>query len=124
MRQITDSRRVQSITGRTRDTEPVHVNQEIMQRVIGLINMGVSLLNILIAMRFLLYLLDASPLHPFARLIYSTTEPFLSVFEGLTRSPLFRDVAFELNTLIAVTVYSLLGWVATKLIRILFASPR
>jgi uncharacterized protein YggT (Ycf19 family) len=102
--------------------EPVHINQEILQRVSGLINLGVSLLNILIVMRLILDLLDASPFHPFARLIYSTTEPFLSVFQGLTRSPLFSGVASELNTLIAITVYSLLAWIATKLMRILFAS--
>lgn len=124
MREITDSRHIRPVTGRLQDIEPPHVNQEIVQRVTGLTNLGVSLINILILMHFLLNLLAASPLHPFARLVYSTSEPFLSVFQGLTRSPLFQDVAFELNTLIAVTVYSLLGWIATRLIRILFASPK
>jgi len=123
MREITDSRIIQPATSQPQDIEPLHVNQEILQRVTGLTHLGVSLINILILMHLLLRLLAASPLNPFARLVYSTSEPFLSVFQGLTRSPVFQDVAFELNTLIAITVYSLLGWLATRLIRIMFASP-
>jgi hypothetical protein len=123
MRSVTDSGRFQPITGQLVDRAPVQVNQEIVIRVTGLIQFGVSFLNILLLMRLVLDLLDASPLHPFASLIYLTSEPFLSVFEGLTRAPAFRAVALELNTIIAVMVYSLLGWIAIRLIRILFASP-
>jgi uncharacterized protein YggT (Ycf19 family) len=106
------------------DTGYVHVNQEIAQRVSGLITLGVSLLNILIVMRYLLELLVASPFNPFASLVYSITEPFMSVFQGLVRSPIFGEVTPELNTLIAIMVYSLLGWIATRLIRILLDDPK
>ena len=120
---LTNSGRIQSITGQFHDTAPMHVNEEITIRLTGLINLGLSLLNFLFAMRYLLYVLAASPSHLIARLVHAFTEPFLSVFQGLTRSPLFGDIAFELNLLIAVTVYSLLGWIAVRLIRILFAQP-
>ena len=124
MSQITNSGRFQPITGQLRDNAPVQVNQEILIRITGLIQLGISLLDILILMRYLLDRLQASPLHPFASLIYITSEPFLNIFQGLTRLPLLQDAALEVNTLIAVTVYSLLGWIATRLIRILFASPK
>jgi hypothetical protein len=124
MRSITNSGRFSPITGEIRDYAPVQVNQEILIRVTGLIQLGTSLLNMVIVMRYILELVQASPGHPFASLIYAASEPFLSVFEGLTRSPLFRDVAFELNTLIAIMVYSLLGWIAMRLLRILFASSK
>ena len=124
MREITDARRVQPITGQLAEIEPVHLNQEILQRITGLIQLGISLLNILIGLRVLLDFLDATPSHPFAALIYSTSEPFISVFDGLTRSPLFKDVALELNILVAIIVYSLFGWAAIRLIRIMFASPK
>lgn len=124
MRPITDSGRFQPITGQIRDTAPAEVNQEILTRVTGLIQLGTWLLNVLLVLRYVLEMVEASPSHPFASLIYAVSEPFLSVFSGLTRSPLFREVALELNTLIAVAVYSLLGWFATRLIRILFASPK
>ncbi|NJC96919.1 MAG: hypothetical protein C3F07_06250 [Anaerolineales bacterium] len=118
MRQMTDSRRLGPVDG------VPSVNREIQQRVSGLIELGVSLLNILLILRFFLDLWDASPSHPFAGLIYSTSEPFLSAFQGLVRSPLFREVTPELNTLMAVTAYSLLGWTAIKLVRLLFAGQR
>ena len=123
MRPITDSGRFQPITGQIRDTVPAQVNQEILTRVTGLIQLGTWLLNILLVLRYVLEVLEASPAQPFASLIYAVSEPFLSLFAGLTRSPLFRDIALEVNTLIAIAVYSLLGWIATRLIRILFASP-
>ena len=121
MSQITDTGRIRSITGKPLVLESPNVNQEILQRVTGLINLGVSFLNSLICMRFLLNLLDANRANPFARFIYSTTEPFLSVFQGLTRRPSFDGVVFELNALIAIAVYSLLAWAIIRLVRILFA---
>ena len=120
---LTNSGSIEPITGQFHDTAPIHVNEEITIRLTGLINLGISLLNFLFVMRYLLYVLAANPSHLFTRLVYTFTEPFLSVFQGLTRSPLFGDIAFELNLLIAVTVYSLIGWIAVKLIRILFAQP-
>lgn len=125
MRPITaDTGRFQPITGQLWDNAPAQVNQEIVIRVTGLIQLGASLLNVLIVMRYLLIRLQASPEHLFAQLVYNITEPFVTVFQGLTRSPLFRDIALEINILIAVMVYSLLGWIAIRLVRILFASPK
>lgn len=124
MRPITDSGRFQPITGQLWDNAPVQANQEIVIRVTGLIQLGASLLDMLIIMRYILTLLQASPVHPVAQLIYNVTEPFVSVFQGLTRSAQFRDLALELNTLIAILIYSLLGWIAIRLVRILFASPK
>jgi hypothetical protein len=121
---MTNTGRVRPITGQPLNIEPPNVNQEILHRVTGLINLGVSFLNSLICMRYLLKLLEANPANQFARLIYSTTEPFLSVFNGLTRSPLFREVAFGLNTLIAITVYSLLAWASIRLIQIMFGRTK
>jgi hypothetical protein len=125
MTPMTDSGRfIQPITGQIREAEPVQVNQEIVTRVTGLIQLGTSLLNILIVLRYVLELVQASRLHAFASLIYAISEPFLSVFAGLTRSPQLRDVALELNSLIAIMVYSLLGWIAIQLVRILFANRK
>ncbi len=124
MRPITDSGRFQPITAQLWDNPPVQANQEIVIRVTGLIQLGASLLNIMIVLRYLLSVLQASPANTFARLVYNVTEPFVSVFQGLTRSPLLRDIALEVNTLIAILVYSVLAWVAVRLVRILFASPK
>ena len=50
MSHITDTGRVRPFTGRTLPTDMVHVNQEILQRVSGLIQLGVGVLNSLICL--------------------------------------------------------------------------
>ena len=117
MRQITDTGRI--ITVPPRELEAPHLKQEIMHSITGLIALGATALNILICLRYLLMLLDANPTNPFADLVYSTTAPFLAVFHGLTRSPALINVATELNTLIAITAYSLLAWALNQLVRIM-----
>lgn len=124
MKQMTDSGRFQPITGQLWDHAPAQVNQESLIRVTGLIQFGATLLNIMIILRYFLNLLQASAGHPFARLIHNTTDPFVSVFEGVTRSPRFMDVALELDTLLAIIAYSLIAWIAVRLVRIMFASPK
>ncbi|HLA07253.1 MAG TPA: hypothetical protein VJ022_07410 [Anaerolineales bacterium] len=121
MSQITDTKRVRPITGQPRFIEPVHVNQEILQRVTGLILFGVRLLNSLIFTRFLFKLTGANPAHPIAELIYRTTQPFVSVFQGLIRVVTVNGSVFELHDLIAITAYGMLGWAVVQLIRIMFA---
>ena len=124
MSHMIDTGRVQPITARPLDLEPAHVNQEILHRVTGLISLGATLLNSLICIRFLLVLVDANRTNEFAQFIFSTTEPFLAVFQGLTRSPSFNEITVELTTLIAITVYSLLAWSIVQLLRTLFARPQ
>lgn len=124
MSNMIDTGRARPITARPLDLEPVHVNQEILHRITGLINLGVTLLNSLILLRFLLVLVDANRANVFARFIFSTTGPFLSVFRGLASSPSYDGITVELTTLIAITVYSLLGWTIIQLLRTLFADPQ
>lgn len=121
MSQITDTGRVRPITGQVRDLAPAHVDQEILQRVTGLIHFGVSLLNSLIFTRFLFKLMSANPAHPIAELIYSTTQPFVSVFQGLIRVVTVDGRVFELHDLVAIAIYGMLGWSIVQLLRIMFA---
>lgn len=120
MSHITDTgrRHAHSITGSHRQTS-TGLNQAILSRTTGLIQLAVSLLNVSFILRFLVELVEAPATNPFAQFIRTITEPFLSIFQGLTRSPAFTEVAFELHILLAITVYSLLGWAAAKILRIL-----
>lgn len=124
MNHISDTGRIRQITARPLALEPAHVDQEILHRVTGLISLGVTLLNSLICLRFLLVLVDANRSNEFARFIFSTTEPFLMIFQGLARSPSYNGITVELTTLIAITVYSLLAWSVAQLLRTLFARPK
>ena len=124
MNHITDTGRVHSITGQSRKKEPAHLDQEIMQRVNGLIMLGVSLLNGLICTRFLLKLMDANPANTFAQFVYSTTAPLLTLFHGLVQTVTVNGNVFEFSDLIAIAVYAMLGWSIVRLLRIMFKPVR
>jgi type IV secretory pathway VirB3-like protein len=61
------------------------------------------------------------PAKPIRSLIYFITQPFLWMFQGLTRTPSFEGIEIEFFSLIAIVVYGLLGWIIIQLMWILFA---
>ena len=67
-----------------------------------------------------LALLGANPENAFANLIYTLSNPFVSPFRGLLQvGAVQMGVSrFETETLVAVTVYTLLGWGVVKLINL------
>lgn len=101
MSQITDTGHVQSILGQT---EMVHVNQEILHRVTALIQWGVGVMNSLICLRYLLKLMGANPANPIAGFVYSSTQPLLSMFEGLIKTLQLGGTILEFHDLIAIAV--------------------
>ena len=117
MSQITDTGHVPTILGQT---EMVHVNQEILQRVTGLIQWGIGSLNFLLCLRYLLKLMGANPSNAIAQFVYSSTQPFLSTFEGLVNSPQLGGTILEFHVLIAIAIYGVLGWILVQLLRIMF----
>jgi uncharacterized protein YggT (Ycf19 family) len=121
MTHITDTGRVRSITGRQTTFENETVNQEILNRVTGLTQLGIGVLNSLILLRYFLKMMGANSVNEFARLINSATDPFLSMFKGLIPTITYQGVVFELYDLIAIVVYGMLGWIIVQLLRVLFA---
>lgn len=72
----------------------------------------------LLGLRLVLALLGANPANAFANLIYSVTAPLVAPFRGLLQvGTVELGVArFELETLVAMVVYTLMGWGIIKLI--------
>jgi uncharacterized protein YggT (Ycf19 family) len=95
-----------------------------MRRLTGLVVLAFGILNGLILLRFMLKLMAANPVNPFANFVYTITAPFLWIFEGLTATPSFQGIVLELHSLIAVAVYSGLAWVIIRLLWLLFARLR
>jgi hypothetical protein len=124
MSHITDTRPARPIIEQPWDLETAHIHEQIVYQVGSLISLGVSLLNSLICLRFLFILLDANRTNEFALFVFITTEPFLAIFQDLTNSPSFNGIEVELISLVAITVYSLLGWVMIRALSILFARAR
>lgn len=79
----------------------------------------VGLLEILLGLRFLLRLAGANPENTFAQIIYGISDPFVAPFSTLFISPTARNGAaiFDVNVLIAMLVYALLGWIVVLLAR-------
>ncbi len=121
MNQINDTDRIRSVTSRTSTVRVFAINSETLRRITALIQLAFGVLNGTIGLRFLLKLMAADPQNPFASLIYFITQPFLWMFQGLTRTPSFEGIEVEFFSLIAIVVYALIGWVTVQLLWILFA---
>ncbi len=83
------------------------------------INYIVGLLLSLMAIRVVLSLLGANQGNAFASFIYNLTYPFVAPFFGLFGYSMRYGVArFELETVVAMIVYALVGYGLTKIITI------
>jgi hypothetical protein len=121
MSQLDDTGRIKSTTGKTSAMRVFIVSEETLRRLTGLIQLSFGILNGLIGLRFLLKLMAANPVNPFASLIYFVTTPFLWMFQSLTRTPSFEGIEIEFFSLIAILVYTLIGWVVIQLMWVLFS---
>jgi YggT family protein len=85
------------------------------------ITLLVGALQVLLAIRFFLRLSVANPDNIFAQTIYSLSAPFMQPFSTLFISPTDADAIriFDINNLIAMAVYALLGALAVAFVNYL-----
>jgi hypothetical protein len=112
---------VRTVTERTYTWYGMTISHTSLRRIIGLIQLAFVMLNALIALRFVLKLMAANPANPFAQLVYFLTSPFLWIFQGITYTPTLGGMQIEFFSLIAIVVYTLIGWLLTQLIWLLFS---
>ncbi|MEA5534638.1 YggT family protein [Crocosphaera sp. XPORK-15E] len=81
-----------------------------------------GMLEILLGIRFLLRLFGANPQNQFAQLINRLSEPFIAPFSTLFISPATDGGAniFDVNIVIAIAAYALLGYVVVSVVRLIF----
>ncbi len=79
----------------------------------------VTVLEVLLAIRFLLKLIGADPLNLFAGFLYALTSIVLVPFDSIVHT----SARFEWSTLIAMGIYWLLFWAVRRFLRILISSP-
>jgi hypothetical protein len=94
---------------------PVVVARPLASRISQIIYLIFSVLEALLAIRFVLQLLGANPASGFASLIYGLTGPFLLPFNGLFGQPAAGGSVIEVNTIVAMIVYPLLAWLLVRL---------
>jgi YggT family protein len=82
-----------------------------------------SLLEVLLGLRFILKLIAANPSSGFAVFIYGITQPFLAPFAALVGTPSSGGTILEVTTLIAMAVYALFFWIVVRVIRLFSDRP-
>jgi hypothetical protein len=81
-----------------------------------------GLIEVLIAVRFVLKLLDANAQTPFVQLVYGFAAIFMAPFDAIFATQHFSGSRIEWSGLVAIAVYALMAWGIVSLIRVL--SPR
>ena len=78
-----------------------------------------SILLTFLAFRFVLALLGANPVNPFAGFIYGVTAPFVAPFSGLFGYHLaYGTSQLEVVTLVAIATYAVAAWALTRLVNL------
>ncbi len=82
-----------------------------------------SIVEIILAFRFVLRLFGANPGSGFVSFIYSISKiflaPFTAIFSSVKTEGLETAAVFEPSTLIAMAVYAVVAWLIVKLVLIL-----
>jgi uncharacterized membrane protein len=82
-----------------------------------------GLLEILLAIRFVLKLIAADANSGFGAFMYGITGPFIAPFVGLLGTPASGGMILEVTTLVAMAVYALLFWGIVRVIEIVTDRP-
>jgi YggT family protein len=80
-----------------------------------------GVLEVLIAIRFLLRLFGANPNAPFTSAIAAITAPFIAPFVGVFGNVQASGSLFEPASILAIVIYALLAWLIAKMVWLLFA---
>jgi len=121
-----------SVTETVAEVESVETRQEEARTIryaIGKLNDFLSwftaVLEVTLAIRFLLKLIGAYPSNLFAGFLYALTDIILFPFINIVGAPSIHPPyqSFEWPTLIAMGVYALIFWAIRRFLRILITTP-
>jgi hypothetical protein len=79
----------------------------------------VGFIDILIAIRFVLKLFGANTTAAFVRFMYDLTWPLVAPFHGIFNTAQEGRSILEPESLVAIAIYSLIGWGIVSLIRLI-----
>ncbi len=94
-------------------------------RVVRIVYFVFGVLDILLALRFVLHAFGANPSNVFASLIYALTQPFVAIFSTLFTNPVLSSTStLEFTTIVAIIVYAFIGWLIGRLLWLTLSRPR
>ena len=113
----TESRRLQQANRNARAAR----SNLTAQRIINGIYFLVGALEVLLLLRFILRISGANTQNTFASFILNLSEPFVAPFSTLFISPTAEGARFifDVNLLVAILVYGILGLLAGRLVQVL-----
>jgi uncharacterized protein YggT (Ycf19 family) len=106
------------------DKDPYAGKRDMAFRVMQAIYLIFGVIAGLVAIRFILRALGASPNADFGAFIYGLTEPLVRPFTGLFGTTQIDGAVFEPQSLVAIIVYALVGWLLGKVVSILMGETR
>lgn len=80
-----------------------------------------GLVDVVIAIRFVMKLLAANSSSGFVSFMYNLSEPLVAPFRGIFGTPAAGGSVLEPASLVAIVIYSLIAWGIVALIRLLTA---
>lgn len=96
------------VTTYSNTSRPLYRGTQVVWYVLGL-------LEVLLALRFLLRLTAANPAAGFTDFVYSMTAPLIAPFAAVFPATAVEGNVFEWSTLLAMLVYWLAAWAIVKL---------
>jgi len=106
------------------DKDPYAGKRDVAYRVMQAVYLVFGVITGLVAIRFILRALGASPNADFAAFVYGITEPLVRPFVGLFGTPQLDGAVFEPQSVVAIIVYALVGWLLGRLVSILMGETR
>ena len=101
-----------------REVRSAYEESHVAQAFIGTI---FGLMEAILAFRFIFKLFGANPQSGFVKGIYSATQFFVGIFQGIfsqgTTQGVETTAVFEPGTLIAMIILAIIAWVVLKLVK-------
>jgi uncharacterized protein YggT (Ycf19 family) len=96
----------------------VHVG-DYQDRAVQVVWWIVGFVDILLAIRFLLKLFGGSTVSGFVTFMYNITQPLVAPFHGIFNTTVQGRSILEPESLVAIAIYSLIGWGIVSLIHMM-----
>jgi len=84
----------------------------------------VGFVDVVLAIRFILKLLGGSTVSGFVTFMYNITQPLVAPFHGIFNTTVQGRSILEPESLVAIAIYSLIGWGIVSLIRMMTRTRR
>src|ERR1700694_895433 len=109
---------MQAASGNSMTTETTTVRPMYSLRAEQAVWLVTGIVTALLIIRFAFKLLAASTQASFVTFIYDLTQVFVAPFHGIFNTAANGHNVFEPESLVAIDIYSLIGWVLANLVRV------